>query len=351
MDVIDRVDQAETPLYTMAKREIDLNNTDFAWTVDTWPTVAGAQGVADGVPVADGDIADNSTRRRKMGNGGQAFRRVYGVGWIADRVPKLPGTGKGGEIGRAAADAMVAIKQDIEAAFCSEDQVYAQDDGTDGGTMAGLGQLTNRSNTYTGASSYAIGKIQNTYVPPAAAALSGAIGTNFNLAAIRTMVKALRRVVKRNRDYVQLCGLELRQAFTGLTDPATVTVQSTNTGVAATQTRSFTQQLADAELGITIDVVRTDYGRLLIVPTDFIGTTTTKSDSTSASTRADRAFVEDGYAGYTIPREKIAKRWGVPFTVNELAQTGAGTRKEIKCYLGLVVYNPSAFGSQLFTAS
>ena len=45
---------------------------------------------------------------------------------------------------------------------------------------------------------------------PAAADLSGALASTFNLTAIRGLVKALRGEVKKNRDYVLLAGLELR---------------------------------------------------------------------------------------------------------------------------------------------
>jgi len=95
LDMLDRVDAANTPLFSMAKRGKELGNTEFSTEVDSWPAPQGAVGYADKYPVQATEIMNNALNRRKVGNGGQAFRRAGGAGWIAEQVPMMPGTGKG----------------------------------------------------------------------------------------------------------------------------------------------------------------------------------------------------------------------------------------------------------------
>lgn len=354
MDVVERVDPAETPCYTMAGRENELGNTEFSWEVDSWPTPLGAQGPGDGYDVQDAEIRDVSTAMRKMGNYGQAFRRAYGAGWIANQVPRLPGMGRGGLISKGAADAAVLLKQDIECAFCSLDQVATPDQGgATGSTMAGMRKLIDPANKYANASSYAYGKPTDLHPANASCCVTGALASVFNLALVKTVTKALRKTVKRNGDYFFLAGLDLREAVTGLVDPINATASATGGALsaAATQTRVFTQSLADAELGVSIDVIRTDYGRLMVIPTDFVGTTTTDAGGTPQgdTARASRVFVESPKSGYIGKRDKLFKRIGVPFDTEELPNSGGGKKKVLRTYQTLGVGNPQGFGFFSFT--
>ena len=172
LDMLDRVDAAETPVFSMAKRGKELGNTEFWTEVDSWPGPQGAVGYADKYPVQAAEIQDNSANRRKVGNGGQAFRRAYGAGWIANQVPKLPGTGKGFEK-RAGMDAMILIRQDMEAAMTSFDQTFVLDsgaqDGNGGGIMAGLRKLVDKNNQYANPNAAVLGCPSDLqYAPPAA---------------------------------------------------------------------------------------------------------------------------------------------------------------------------------------
>lgn len=348
MDTLERVDPQETPLYTLAQREYELGNSMFAWELDGWPAVQGAVGPGDGYAVQTGEVRDVTASVRKMGNTGQAFRRVFGAGWIANAVPKLPGTGRGKLIAKGAADAMVLLKQDMEAAFGSLDQTAVLDQGgATGGTMAGLLKLIDPANVYTGASAFAYGKPPAEYSAPAGACISGAIAS-FNLTAIRTIAKALRTAVHRNKDYVLLCGLDLREKITGLTDPATVS--ATSGALASSTIRMFSQSLADAELGISIDVVRTDWGRWLVVPTELVGHTLLDADGSPAADddRASRVLTSRAKCGYLVSRDKLFKRFGVTIESEELASDGGGKRKQARCYATLGTRQPQGFGYFLY---
>ena len=350
MNVLDRVDPAETPAFTMASRQMELGNTEFSWEVDSWPGANGAVGPGDGYAVQAAEARNVTENRRKMGNYGQAFRRVFGAGWIANQVPRLPGSGKGKLLADAAADAMVLLKQDLEAAFTSFDQTATPDQGgATGSTLAGLRKLIDPANAYASASAFAYGKPTDLHSAPSGAVLTGAMATVFNLSAVRTIAKALRQAVKRNKDYVFLCGLDLRSQVTALVDPQQATATG-GTMAPATQ-RIFTQSMADSELGVSIDVIRTDWGRWMVVPTDFIGTTTTNATggATTDATRSTRAYVSQPKYGCLLSREKMFKRFGVPFQTDTIANDGGGTTQQVRCYATLGVGNPTGFGFFLLT--
>jgi hypothetical protein len=345
MNVVKRHKPAATPVYTMAGTEYELENTEYAWQVDSWATPNGAKGPGDGYAVQSAEIADNTARRRKMGNYGQAFRRAYGTGWIANRVPRLAGGNRGNMFG-AKQDATELLKRDIDCAFCSWDQTAIQDVGSSSGSItASIKNLIDPANKYAAASSFAYGKPTDLHYAPTGAIVTGVLATAFNLAALKTVAKALRQTTRVNKDYVLLAGLDLREAVTALTDPITVTAGATGTGAvtAATQTRNFTQSISDSELGISIDVIRTDFGRFLVVPTDNLGTTTTDGSS-ATNVRADRVFVEKAKYGLVLSRDMLAMRWGVPLESEKLAPDGASQQEVLRGFAGLVVYNPQGFG-------
>lgn len=346
MDMVDRVNPYATPVYSMAQREYELGNTEFAWEVDSWPSPNGALGPGDGYAVQTAtETRDVTANLRKMGNYGQAFRRVFGAGWIANRVPKLPGTGKGKLLAKGAADAMVLLKQDAEAAFTSFDQTATPDQGgATGSLLAGMVKLVDKNNAYAAASAFAYGKPTDLHYAPTGACVTGAMATVVNLSLFRTVAQALRTAVQQNKDYAFVCGLGLRAQVTALTDPTTVS--ATGGALAATQVRMFSQALADSELGISVDVIRTDWGRFLVIPTDIIGKTMLNSTggATTDATRSTRVYTNYPNKGLIVSREKLFKRWGVGFEPDTLQNDGGGTTKQVRCYLSLGVGNPVGYG-------
>jgi len=360
MDMIDRVDPSVTPCYSMAKREMELGNTLFSWEVDSWLNPQGAYGPGDGYPVqigtetpgatgASDETADVSANMRKMGNIGQAFRRVYGAGWIANSVPTLPEIGKRKLLARGAANAMVLQKQDIECAFTSFDQTAVQDvGGASGSIMAGVRKLIDQANQYTAATAFSYGQPTDIQYAPTGACYSGTgtMANTFNLTLLRNAALALRQSVKRNRDYMFLVGLSLRMQITALIDPQTASVGAG--GMAATQVRMFSQALSDSTLGISIDVIRTDYGRFLVVPTDFIGYTTENSSGVVTGTRSSRVYTNVPSFGMFLATERLFKRIGVAPEKNDLFNDGGGTRQQVRTYQAVGVLNPQAFGFLAF---
>jgi hypothetical protein len=350
LDVLDRVTPEETPIYSLAGREMELGNTEFAWNVDSWPGRNGALGVSDGEAAASSLIRNRAANVRKMGNIGQGFRRPYGAGWIANRVPRVAGMKKGNLVADAEADAQILLKQDMDSAFGSLDQTAYQDTGSATGSLgAGLRKLIDYDNRYTAASAYAVGKPTDLHYAPTAACLTGTLAAAFNRAAMKTVAKALRTSAQTAGDYTLVAGLDLRQAVTDLTEPVSTSstgATGSNYQAYGTQIRIFTQAMQDNELGQSIDVIRTDWGRFAVIDTRGIGTTTTDSTGgavASSGDRSTRAFVEKAKCGYIIKKGMFAKRWGVPIYSERLSNDGGGEKYDCKCYAGLVVYNPQYF--------
>lgn len=356
METIDRVDPELNPLYSMAEREMDLGNTEFAWNVDLLPTPNGALGVADNENVASGTVRDVTTNIRKMGNIGQGFRRSYGAGWIAKAVPNIAGLGKGNIIKRGRGDAYILLKQDIDVAFCSTDQTAYLDTGpSTGSLMSGLRQMIDKANQYSSASGFGYGQPTDVQYAATGAFITGtSMSSTFNLASIRGVIKALRNATARKQDYYFVCGVDLREQITFLTDPQTVTATATGGALsaAATQVRMFKQEISDSELGISIDVVRTDFGRCMVVETKHIGTTTTNSTGgavASSGNRSTRVFLEQAKCAYIFPKGQLFKRWGVPFYEMPLPDSGGGPTFDVKGLCALGVRNPMQFGAYIFT--
>lgn len=342
MDVLDLFDPAATPAYSLAKTEKKLDDTTTQWEVDKWLTPQAAVGPGDAYPLQAGEIGDVTTTRRKMGNGGQLYRQGFGSGYIAERVPKLPGSGKG-VLASAYKKYMVTLKQSIEVGLTSFDQTYAADTGgANGGTMAGLRKMIDPANAYANANAMVIGAPTDIHSAPANACVTGALADKFNLGLVKTMLSALFDNVQKDREYYFLVNKGLRQAVSGLTDPQALGGGANNP--VAAQTRVFTREQDDETFKQKVSVIQTDFGTLKVMLTSLMGTTQNDINGNPTAVRANRVFNNQPNYGYIIPAEKLAKRWGFPIDTDEMGHDGSGITRMLFTYLTLVVYNPQGFG-------
>ena len=342
MDVLDIFEPAATPLFTLANSEKKLDATETSWEVDKYGTPNGALGPGDGYALQAGEIADVTSTRRKMGNGGQLFRRGFGSGFIAERVPRLPGTGKG-IMASAITRYTVLLKQDIECALGSFDQVFALDQGgANGGTMAGLRKMIDPANAYASANAYVLGAPTDIHSAPADACVTGALADVWNLSLIKKIMQALLISTNMDREYWLLCNTGLRQAVSGLTDPQGLGGQAPNSTPA--QVRIFVKDQDDETFKQRISVIETDFGTLRVTLDLLLGTTAMDVNGAPTDTRANRLFAAQRNYGYIVPQEKLAKRWGFPIDTDELGHDGGGVTRMLFTYLTEVVYNPMGFG-------
>lgn len=354
VDAMDRIDPAATPLMSLAANEVELGAIDFKRNVDTFPSPQGALGRADNETA--GTTADVSTSMRPIGNVAQAFSRSWRLGWIATRVPKVAGVKNLEAYARSTY--YLAMKTDQEVAIGSFDQVAVYDQGVGLGAIgAGYLKLTDSSNAYSAASAYAIGKPTDLHSAPTGACLTGTLtgaATRSNLMAVAL---ALRTAAKMNTDWLLIAGLSLRQQISNLTNPG-YSSSSASAGALAQspdQVRVYLRNESDNVLGVSVDTIETDFGRIMVTSSDYIGTTTTSSSGgalsavntasgTGAGARGNAAFVSTPKKGILVKKGNLFKRWGVtPFT-EPLSADGGGDSFDSKSLLAWGVRNPILAG-------
>lgn len=337
-NIIRRWRPAETPVLAMLPTGKTLENiNDHRWTVDYWPTPKGAVGVPDGVPISVEEINNNAANQRQMGNIPQAFRIAFGQGWQQAQA-KLPG--KGNSMAAAAADQLILLKQQMECAITSVDQQASASTSSAGSIMAGMGALSDPSNTYDAtlaSTPLTVGKIPSTVAPPADFNVSVPLA-DLNYALFRTLMLRMRKVTKQKMDHTLLCGLDLREAITNQLIAPTASAYGSN-GVVA-QPWTFNRDMASKELGVQLITITGDFGRLGIIDTDWICKTTVDSNGAVTATRADRVAYQMESYGYIFQPSNYSLRWSVRPNTGELADNGAGEYKFIQSFCGLEVNHP-----------
>jgi len=358
-DQIDRVKPAQTPFLSLCRSEVKLRSVDRTWNVDSWPSPKGAVGRADNedAPASSASGSRDWTANiRKMGNVAQGFSETFSHGWQAD-VPKIQGVPDLFAYEKAGAYEM--LKQHMEVAFCSKDQVAAYDAGSGLGALcAGYRKLVDNANAYSAPSAYAIGKPTDLHYAPTAACSTAAMSSTHTRAMWKTVSKALRTACKANGDWTLLCMTGLRQAISDLTEPTGTTASATGGALNAysTQIRVVLAGEQDNILGGSVDVIRTDFGRFMVAQSDYIGTTTTNSTGgavaaylTAATARATVAFVANANAGIIIKRGNVFKTWAkMPYT-EQMGKTGGGDRYDAKCLATWGIDNPERSGFLYFS--
>lgn len=357
-DQLDRIEPAATPLVTFCANEVNLKATERTWDVDSYPNPKGAIGRADGQSVNAASARDWSANMRKMGNTAQGFDEQWGAGWIASRVPKIAGVKDIVAYGKASAAVM--LKQHMEVAFSSFDQVSVIDQGPGLGAIgAGYRKLTDSANKYSAASAYVAGKPTDIQFAPTGACITGALSSVMSRSLLKSVALALRTAAKQRTDWMLIAGLSLRQAITDLTEPQTVTATSTAAsavlGIAASQVKVISRAENDNVLGASIDIIQTDFGRIMVTDSDYIGTTTTDvsgaalsavntTSGTGTGARGLAAYVGTPTKGHIIKKGNLFKMWGVaPFT-EQLGKDGSGDIYDTKCLAMLGIRNPILAG-------
>lgn len=359
VDQLDRVDPAVTPMTSFASNAVELKSTDRKWLVDSFPNPKGAVGRADGEAAATGNIRDWTANMRPIGNIGQGFDEQFGIGWIAQTIPQIAGVKD--PLAYAKASAYLMLKQHMEVAFTSFDQAAIIDQGAGLGSLGGgYLKLTDYANRYTAASSFALGSPSDIHYAPTGACVTGALTSVHNRALWKTIAAALRVSAKRRTDWTLIAGLTLRQAITDLTDPSvstsTSTAASSVVAVAPTQVKVFTRAEDDNILGASVDIIQTDFGRIMVTDTDYIGKTKLSAAGTAitnvdsaATARALSTYIPNAKNGVILKKGNVFKVWGIPPFTDELGKDGGGPRFDAKAYCMFGVKNPQLAGWLLLT--
>ncbi len=323
-DYIAIVDAKSTPFVSQAPKGRDIGNMQFSWQVDNYaPPALG--GVIDGTDVTVASAANPVVNRTRLNNYGQAFRRDLRIGFIAETQEVA---GVTDELANGIAKKLVEIKRDMESTFMCTNQAAQADNGTS--TAYRTGSMGNWLNSTNAANIGACAS--GSPFLPASGAVDTTAAASFVEATAQNVLTAIYSATGTFRDYDCILGSTLKRAFTNLTASGSVVVTTPNTGVAATSVRTFNQDLSNDTFKASIDLFEGDFGRLVLHPTQFIGSTP-GTTLTATPTK-----------GYVIPMDMVEVRYAKLPQVKDLPDAGGGPARLVEAIAGLVCKNPSGFG-------
>jgi hypothetical protein len=330
-DLIAVVDAKSTPFTSMAPKGKQLGNMLFEWQVDNYdaPRVIS---VPDGTDLVPGDhtFSNPVENRARLKNYAEVFQREFRIGFIANSVPTVAGNRS--ELSLGLAKKMVEIKRDAEISMCSTDKDLREEDGNDGSLTRGLGLWIDNSEQ------------DAPFVPSAFRTPTGSINSTATAsltdANVQDLLASIYDQTGNYRDFDAIVGTTLKRAFTNFTKPAVVVNAGDATkAAAATQVRTFSQDLGAKSWINAIDIFEGDFGRLKLHPTAFVGTTGLPTGENGVTT-----FTVKPTMGYVLAMDGVEIRYSSLPEVKEIPDTGGGPARLIRMIAGLCVKNPLAHG-------
>ena len=354
-DYISLIDAKDTPFSSMAPKGKDLGNMYHRWSADVYEG-ATSEGFLDGKDAVSAPHTDNTAgnvfgndggvvsgtpnestthgankevlvmnharQRDELANYAQYFRRATKVSPLAAEVTNPVG-GKN-LLAQGVAKKTVELKRDMEKTFLSNN-VPKKEASAQPYKTRGMGSWIANSPTAGDAAVPAAydtpaGSIKDSGTGNAAAVTTDLITET----AIQDILESIYGVTGSVRSYDLICGAKVKRAFTNLTATGTTQDATPDTnGIAATQVRTFNQELGSTSFKNTITVFEGDFGTLNI--------------------HVDN-FVPDTATGYIIPLEMTEVRYGMLPRVQDVPNSGSGEGRIIEACASLVVKQPQGFG-------
>jgi len=354
-DYISLIDAKDTPFSSMAPKGKDLGNMYHRWSADVYEG-ATTEGFLDGKDAVSAPHTDNTAgnvfgndggvvsgtpnestthgankevlvmnharQRDELANYAQYFRRATKVSPLAAEVTNPVG-GKN-LLAQGVAKKTVELKRDMEKTFLSNN-VPKKEASAQPYKTRGMGSWIANSPTAGDAAVPAAydtpaGSIKDSGTGNAAAVTTDLITET----AIQDILESIYGVTGSVRSYDLICGAKVKRAFTNLTATGTTQDATPDTnGIAATQVRTFNQELGSTSFKNTITVFEGDFGTLNI--------------------HVDN-FVPDTATGYIIPLEMTEVRYGMLPRVQDVPNSGSGEGRIIEACASLVVKQPQGFG-------
>ena len=325
MDMIALVDAKDTPFTSMAKKGSKPGNMYFRWQSDSLPSPQ-VGGVVDGTDVSSYDNYVVNYRS-ELANYAQVFRRSVRVSRLTQDVADVAGIRD--ELADNVSKAIMGIKRDMEATFCSN-QVSQADNGTVAYRTAGVQTWISTAGTGTPTP----GDIPSAFRTPSTSILTGASSTLTD-AALQGVLKSIFDQTGHFTSFDCIVGTDLKRAFTGLLGTTSLTTTSTAgvTGSGATKVQTFQRDAAADTFIQSLDVFEGDFGLIRLHPTTFMGTV-------SGATWTPTAF-----KGLLLDMNLIEVRYGGNVAnVTALPDYGGGPARLVEAVAGLVVGNPLGLG-------
>ena len=269
-----------------------------------------------------GDFADQIDTRVRMGNRIQQVQRAFAVSRIAEKID-VAGP-QSNLYGASAAKALVQLKTDIESAICSS-QLPQTGTGSVGDTLGGLKHWTDptaETGVFDSAAKQAFRSVTDSRFNLQSA---GSMGES----DLRALVQAVYEAGGKSVGYTLYAGPAVVNEVTDYSR-ASGSVGGTVAGAA------FNVDSDDAALRLSVTTWLSDYGRISIVPSLFIGR------STGVAINAD---VRN--SGLLIPKDdSVSLKTMEGITTINLPDVGGGGKRGFADWIGTVcVLNARALGS------
>ena len=357
-DYIALIDAKDTPFTSMAPKGQDLGNIFHRWQVDQYEG-ATTEGFIDGKDFTTDPDTDNTAtnvighdggtisgtphqstthgsgyeplvmnhRRQsaELSNNAQYFRRATKISPLAAEVTTP--AGERDLLAAAVAKKTVELKRDMEKTFLSNN-APAAGSATAPSKTRGMGAWVQNLSSDSTVGSSVYPAAQSTPDASCQDVVGSSDANELTEAKLQDLLESIYGETGNSRSYDFICGTKIKRFVTELTGTSTesTTVDATNQaapGIAATQVRTFNQELGATVFRNTISVFEGDFGQLNI--------------------HVDN-FMPDAFTGYVIPLEMTEIRYGILPRVKELPNSGSGEGRIVEAVASLVVKNPKGFG-------
>ena len=316
-----RVAPEQTPVFSTIGSSKAPNALLTEWMVDSLGEPVFATPPIDGADLAfNGGFADEISTRVRMGNRIQQVQRAFAVSRIAEKID-VAGP-QANLYGASAAKALILLKTDIESAICSSQLPQTGTDSV-GDKLGGLKHWTDPTAT-TGVFDTSA-KQDFRSVTDSRFDLSG--GGSMGESDLRALVQAVYEAGGKSVGYT---------LFSGPAVVNEVTDYSRASGAVTATGAAFNVDSDDAALRLSVTTWLSDYGRISIVPSLFIGR------STGGAINAD---VRN--SGLLIPKDdSVSLKTLEGITTINLPDVGGGGKRGFADWMGTVcVLNARALGS------
>jgi hypothetical protein len=320
-DVIAMVDNKSLPFTSMVPKGSEPANTIFDWQADAYAPAA-LGGVVDGADVLSTDYINEAANRAKLHGRVQKFRRPFLVSDMAQNVSDVAGIGKRGEMKRAISHAIIELKRNMEATFCSD-----QDSQADNGTT--LPYLTRGMGKWLSSAAQTDLPVPAAYLTPAASIITKTTATTLE-SDYNSMCQSVYQQTGQQKDFDLICGTAVKSMFSSFAAwvPASVTTQAV---------RRYNADSSDGSIVNNIDFWQGDFGSVKLILSLFLAL-----DSAPGNIQNGRA--------YMINWDNVELRYGRTPMYTELPNMGGGPRGYVDAIAALAVFNPLGFGKVSPTA-
>jgi hypothetical protein len=309
-DVISVVDAKSLPFTSMVPKGSEPANSIYDWQADAYDDAV-LGGIVDGVDVLSTDYVNEASHRAKLHGRIQKFRKPFSVSDIAQNVSDVAGVGKKGEMKRAISHAIIELKRNMEATFCSD-----QDSQPDNGTVPYLTRGVGKWASNTAQTDL---PVPASYLTPATSILTKTTTTTLET-DINALCQSVYQQTGQQGDFDLLCGVALKALFSSFAAwvPSAVTT---------VPLRRFNQDANDKAIINTVDFWSGDFGSVKLILSLWLA-----YDSVAGPIRNGR--------GYMMNWDLWELRYNRQPAFNENPDLGGGPRGYVDAIAGLVAYNP-----------